>query len=201
VFDSQHTSFYFKKINFKVKVSMAKFNNLPANKNLSGQLLLRSRGVPGSLVSIKLSYAKVNCLRISFTRGCSCCGQSKYIFDIQSPFKEDLIKSIKKFGAFSYKDKSEPQEDKLWVNIYLLSGISSDINNYHTEPQQMCYNYHIVKDFLINAENNQDTSISNKCNIRIRKIRGGTFLFNHATNSFGGNFDFLYGDDRIFGVN
>ena len=67
---------------------MSNFIKLPDNRDITGQLLLRHRGVPGSLVSIKLVYDTTNCLRISFTTGCSCCGQQKYICDIQSPDKQ-----------------------------------------------------------------------------------------------------------------
>ena len=173
---------------------------LPQNKNLSGQLLLRNRGVPGFLICIKIFYGEVNCLRITFTDGCSCCGQIKYIVDIQSPKKEDLIKSVRKFYIFSYFKKEDINTPILWINTDLLKNISSDINNYHTNPQQVVFNYDVVKNLLINIETNKDTKISESTKIRIRELPSITFLFNHSINEFEGNFNNFYGDKkRILG--
>ena len=111
-----------------------------------------------------------------------------------------MIRAIKKFTVFSYSE--ETNIDKLWINTNLLSGISGDINNHQTNPQQIVRNYDVIKNFLINVETNHNTSISDKCNVRIREVSGKTFVFHREKNSFDGNFDRFYVDKkRTFGVN
>ena len=178
---------------------------LPPNKDLTSQFLKRQRGVPGYLISIKISYTnEINLLRVSFTDGCSCCGQSKYIVDVQSPSREDLVKSIKKFRIFSYSDASSPKcEDKLWVNSELLGSESKDINDYNANPQKIIFNYSVMKKFLEDSENNQNIVISENCKVRIRKIgkRNIEFFFNHNSESFDGDFSNFHLDKkRTFGV-
>ena len=197
----------------------------PANTSLDGQLLIRNRGVPGYLYCIKIKYATKQCInpvekpnvgesveikdfsagdinfcRISFTQGCSCCGQSFYIMEIQSPNKNDIIKAIKKFGMFYYYNK-DTKQNILWLTTGLMDTIKHDINDYKGSTQKIVKNYSIMLNFLINVENNNLFTLSDDCKIKFRRIKGNTYNYDNSMNKFVKNKSCnYYEDDKILKI-